>query len=121
MINLILSVIFIHFIADFFLQNDWMAQGKSQKFFPLFCHVIVYSITLYFGLRILSELKMIDNYFILIYSLVNGWLHFLVDYVTSRINRELWKEKKVHWFFVSVGFDQFLHYFILFKTLQIFI
>jgi len=44
--------------------------------------------------------------------------HFVTDAITSRINTRLWQEKQVHWFFVSVGFDQFIHYITLALTLQ---
>ena len=39
----ILSIIFIHWIADFVLQTDEMAKGKSKYWEPLLSHTIVYS------------------------------------------------------------------------------
>lgn len=36
--------------------------------------------------------------------------HIATDAITSRINSKLWAAKKVHWFFVSVGFDQWIHF-----------
>jgi len=42
--------------------------------------------------------------------------HTITDFFTSRINSSLWKMGKVHYFFVSVGFDQFLHFAQLFLT-----
>ena len=47
----------------------------------------------------------LDFYF----GLAVGAIHIIVDYFTSRLNKKLWVEKKVHWFFVSLGFDQFIH------------
>ncbi len=42
--------------------------------------------------------------------------HTITDYFTSRLNSKLWAGGKVHYFFVSVGFDQVLHYGQLFLT-----
>jgi hypothetical protein len=42
--------------------------------------------------------------------------HTATDYYTSRANMILWEKKNVHGFFVSVGFDQFLHYVQLLLT-----
>ena len=94
-ISILLSIIFIHFIADFILQTDKMAQNKSKSMKWLSIHIIVYSIPLLlFGW---------------LFALVNGLIHGLVDFCTSRATSYLWKEKQVHWFFVVIGLDQALH------------
>lgn len=56
-----------------------------------------------------------------VFSSAYFWLitfiaHTITDYFTSRLNSKLWSEGKVHNFFVSVGFDQVLHYVQLFTT-----
>jgi len=48
---------------------------------------------------------------------LNFGLHFFTDYVTSRASSLLWKEGKVHDFFVTIGADQMIHYFTIFGTL----
>lgn len=91
----IIQVLFAHFVGDFILQSDWMAQNKSKKLYPLCTHVTVYSLPLYFwGWK---------------FALANAGMHFCIDFVTSRISSRLWAAKQVHWFFVVIGFDQFLH------------
>jgi len=42
--------------------------------------------------------------------------HTATDYFTSRVNAKLWEKGQVHNFFVSIGFDQYLHYIQLFVT-----
>jgi hypothetical protein len=42
--------------------------------------------------------------------------HTITDYFTSRLNSRLWAKGDVHNFFVSIGFDQVLHYVQLFTT-----
>lgn len=108
----------VHFLGDFVLQNNWMALNKSKSLKALGAHVGVY--TLCFFPR--------GVYFMLALF----FLHFVTDFFTSRLTSRLWflkvndmvnvvgpgkeewilvqfLEKKRHWFFVAIGFDQLLH------------
>jgi Protein of unknown function (DUF3307) len=96
--NLIIYLLFCHWVGDFVLQSDYMAQNKSKSNKALSIDCFVYGLTL--GIMTLNP----------VFGLINGLIHFPVDYVTSRINSKLWAEKKVHYFFVSVGFDQWIHF-----------
>lgn len=98
----LLVMLTIHFVADFLLQSDWMAQGKSKAWRPLLTHTAIYSACfLWFGLP---------------FALVTFATHTAQDYITSRINARLWGAKQVHWFFVGIGFDQLLHAYTLALT-----
>ncbi len=109
----IISILFIHWFADFVLQTDKQAKGKSSSNLLLFQHCLVYSGCwipfLYYeapdGLNYLG-----------LFILITFISHFVTDYITSRINSYYWKQGNNHNFFVSVGFDQFLHYTQLFLT-----
>lgn len=95
MYNKIILVLFAHFVGDFLLQSNWMAQNKSKHLNALTVHVMCYMTPLFFfGFK---------------FALINGLLHFCVDFVTSRVSSKLWEQKKVHWFFVIIGLDQFIH------------
>ena len=98
-----LWILTVHWFGDFVLQNDWMATGKSKRLAPLGAHVGIYTVVLlvFFDWR---------------WALVNGVLHLGTDFCTSRLNAYLWERKLIHWFFVSVGFDQLLHYTALLLT-----
>lgn len=100
----ILCLIWIHWIADFVLQSNWMAQNKSKDSVPLTVHVIVYSIPLFIFWWIFHGWELA-----FCFAFMNGGLHFMTDYVTSRITSHLWKKKDVHNFFVVIGFDQAVH------------
>ena len=54
-----------------------------------------------------------------LFGLIQFITHTIVDYITSRINKKLWESKQVHNFFVMIGFDQFIHYVILFSSLTL--
>ncbi len=113
MINiwLILTILFTHWVADFLCQNDWMALNKSKSWKALLTHTCVYTC-----IWIPFCLVVGDAHFSWIFLATTLVAHTVTDYVTSRINARLWAEKKTHWFFVSIGFDQFLHYVQLFGT-----
>ena len=94
-LKVFLLIIWIHFIADFVLQNDKMSLNKSKSLSWLGIHSLIYGILfLYFGW---------------IYALINSILHFIVDGITSRVNCRLLLLESKHWFFVGVGMDQAIH------------
>lgn len=96
--KIIIWLLFAHWVADFVCQSDWMAQNKSKNTGALVIHCMVYGLVM--GIMTLNP---VFGYFCL-------FTHLPVDAITSRINSRLWADKKVHWFFVSVGFDQFIHF-----------
>ena len=90
----------LHFISDFLLQSDWMAVNKSKNQKALWAHCFTYGIPfIYFG-----------NIHFVAYIILT---HYFVDFVTSRITSYFWKKEERHWFFVTIGFDQWLHFIIL--------
>lgn len=107
---LAIYILFLHFIGDFVLQSDWMAQNKSKSWFPLTVHIFVYGAALRVGLQSFDSG---------LYVLVNALAHYLIDTVTSRWTSALWKEGKVHWFFVVIGADQFAHVALLLGTISL--
>lgn len=118
-LSLILSIIFVHWIADFVLQTDWQAKNKSSNFIALHAHVTTYTICLTF-FAVYYTINIDETFPWKKWVLVNGALHLVTDYFTSRLNTYLWNKGRVHDFFVSVGFDQVIHYACLFGTLFFF-
>jgi hypothetical protein len=112
----IFAIFIIHWIADFVLQTDKQAKGKSKNWYPLIEHTLVYS-TVWFVLGAflcafdIKYLPMLGLFFIITFI-----SHTITDYFTSRLNAKLWAKGDVHKFFISVGFDQVLHYIQLFLT-----
>ena len=86
---------FIHFVADFLFQTEWMAQNKSKSLFPLAVHCTVY------GLFFIA--------FGWLFALVTTGLHFVVDFFTSKLTHYLWDKGEVRQFFIVIGLDQLIH------------
>jgi hypothetical protein len=78
------------------LQTENMSMNKSTSNKWLAAHVLTYSVCfVVFG----------SWQFVLL----NGIIHFCVDWATSRMTKHYYKKGNIHVFFVVVGFDQLLH------------
>ena len=106
-IYIIIGILFFHWLADFVFQGDEMAKNKSKNIKWLLYHILIY----YLIMLVFTLFIMVNYYgiFSFIWVLINTFLHFIIDYITSKINKYLWNNKMIHEFFVSIGFDQFLH------------
>jgi hypothetical protein len=104
---MIYYLMFVHWIADFICQSNYMATNKSKSNAALTYHILVYTLVL-----------LIMTKFSFTFALINGLSHFCIDYVTSRLSSSQWQKGKVHNFFVVIGFDQMLHVMILIKTMN---
>ena len=106
-------LLILHFMADFVLQNDWMATNKSKNVWALTVHVLVYTGMFAFALLFIHDSVGLNYYvswkqFWLFVGMLAG-LHFITDALTSRITSDLWAKGERHWFFVMIGLDQLLH------------
>ena len=118
-LTLIVVILIAHFIADFVLQTDNMAKGKSTSNGWLFLHVSVYTIVIYCLLRGYTEYiqgTINPTGYLFVWAVFNGLAHFSTDYFTSRWTSSLWKQGRTHDFFVVIGLDQTIHFITLFIT-----
>lgn len=124
MINILLFLIFIHWVADFFCQTEKMATNKSKNNFWLSAHIFTYTtITvacwlLLFFMTSWLVLPWVTCMHMFIYIFL---MHWITDYITSRITSSLYAKQDYHNFFVVIGFDQVLHYIQLFYVYKYFI
>lgn len=118
----ILTIMLFHWLSDFVLQTDKQARNKSKSLLWLLAHVSVYSASMTCLLG-LYNVHALDNWLsiasLLEFGAITFAAHFITDFFTSKLNSYLWEKGDVHNFFVSVGFDQLLHYIQLFLTIKL--
>ena len=101
----IVYLLFTHWVADFVVQTSWQAENKWCSSKALLRHILSYTAVVFVAMFAIT----FDIQYALAAALFNGFTHFWIDLVTSRINHEALGEKNYHRFFVGVGLDQALH------------
>ena len=109
-LSTVLTILTIHYVADFLCQTDWMAVNKSKRADALLAHVAVYT-----GVFML----LLGPSFGVSYALLNGLLHLVTDFITSRASAAAWKAENRHMFFCIIGLDQLIHSACLLYTAEI--
>ena len=107
----IFGILIVHWVADFLLQNDMMANNKGRSNYWLGVHVSVNTSVWFVFIFVIFGLKDAA-----LFALINFVCHFLIDYVTSRITGYFYMKKKWREFFNTIGIDQILHYVQIFLT-----
>lgn len=140
-LKIVFAILIIHWISDFILQTDKQAKGKSKNWNDLLSHTGIYSIFWSIPMIFLLYNENSIKWWLSIscFILITFITHTITDYFTSRLNNKLWFNvenykklkaedknnqeyydkriaKNTHNFFVSVGFDQVLHYVQLLLT-----
>lgn len=121
-IFILLFYLLLHWYADFVVQTDKQAKGKSSNNWQLLAHTSSYSLIITICTYILYLTNSFGAqywYIPLIFGIIQFVTHTIIDYITSRINKKLWINEEVHTFFIMIGFDQFIHYGILFVSLSL--
>ena len=102
---ILLKIIWLHLIGDFLFQSDKIAINKSSSFKYLGIHCLIYSLPL----LLISPL----------FAAINSIFHFVIDFCSSQLTTYFYKNKQRHWFFVTIGFDQAIHFTILILSYQL--
>lgn len=104
-----------HWIADFVLQTHWQASNKSKDNVALSSHVATYTTVL-----AISAVALFGSMGLL-FAALNGVLHWVTDYFTSRWSSKLYAKQDWHNFFVVIGLDQLIHQTTLAVTLAVWV
>jgi hypothetical protein len=108
----ILILLFMHSVADFVLQGERLSKLKATKIVSLFLHVGVYTALFIIVSPLVLGLTFMQG---LVFSLVNGGAHLLVDLTTSKLKLRFWDKNESRYFAV-ISFDHFAHVAILIAT-----
>lgn len=121
----VIILLLTHWFADFVIQTDDQAKGKSKSMQCLLEHTVTYSLFWFLPMTAIFFYEsgdiFISVWLAMFFSLITFLCHTYTDYFTSRFNSELWKNNMVHEFFVSIGADQVLHYLQLLFTFKLLI
>lgn len=123
-------MIYAHYVADFICQSDGMAKGKSISNTWLTLHVVTYvavmaipvsMIFFFFGIHGigLTYVSTVSWQMVLYWLILNGALHWITDYYTSRWSRSYFQIHDHHNGFAVIGFDQCIHYTCLLLTAKL--
>jgi hypothetical protein len=110
----LVALLAAHWVGDFVLQTNFQASNKNKRLDALSLHVATYTATLFVAAVILFGLMSAITFVV-----VNAALHFVTDYITSRISSKLWAKQDWHRFFATIGFDQLIHQATLAFTLWV--
>lgn len=103
----IISVFFLHWLADFPGQDSEWGLNKHHDFKLLLLHTLVYSFIFSSGVVILYggiPAETLGKLFAITF-----FSHTLTDFCTSRWNARAYADKKYKLWINSIGFDQWLH------------
>lgn len=84
--DFIFRMILGHLVGDYFLQNNWMALNKKNRFLPCFIHCILYTFSI--CLFIINEFRMQKINTMVLIAAGIFLSHFLIDY-TNIVDRYL--------------------------------
>lgn len=112
------AILIGHFVADFVCQPRSWATKKHEDVTPLIYHVSLYMFMMAVAFGVVAVGK-IPLTLVVLWTLMNGVMHFIVDFVTSKLVHKYSQEGKIGTAIKIIGLDQLLHYLCLFGTLGI--
>lgn len=118
-LTVILSIIIIHWFADFVMQDEKWALGKSKNWSDLLAHTTTY---MCFWILMWAFLPF---HLTLLFMVITFIAHTITDYFTSRIVSKKFSKQEYGssipntGAFTIIGIDQVLHYFQLFITYKL--
>ncbi|MDD4969578.1 MAG: DUF3307 domain-containing protein [Paludibacter sp.] len=106
-------IIFIlHIFGGFFLQSNRISKLKRDNMFYLLQHVALYTLIFIVFSPILLGITFWQG---IVYSLINGVLHFIVDFFTGKIKSKMIVKDEVK-YNLTVVMDYSIHLALLFIT-----
>ncbi len=108
---LLIILIIAHFIADFYLQSENMAENKKESTKVLLAHCAIYAV-----IFALVNGVFVEGEFALLATLVIAISHLIVDFIKIKVDNK--NEKYSVWFY-TFTFDQILHIGVITATYKL--
>jgi len=113
----IIGILIAHYLADFYYQSREIALKKSDNANVLLLHVAIYTLAFFAFFFVFLHYLYLIGFLTLLHAfqiaagvtIVNGILHFVIDFFTSKANKYFWQKKEIRGFWLMIGFDQLLH------------
>lgn len=121
----IFTILIIHWFADFLMQDEKWAKGKSKNWYDLLSHTFTYSCVWFIPIIYLFPENWTTSQYVLnsiLFGSITFISHTITDYFTSRIVSKMFAEGRYGSSipniggFTIIGIDQVLHYIQLFTT-----
>lgn len=114
----VITILFLHFVADFILQTRYQAENKYYNINALVGHTLVYSLVVTVFITLTPFMLITGWDKIITFFVVTFMTHSITDAITSNVSRQFYKKQNMFSFWVTIGFDQFLHFVQLFVLYQ---
>lgn len=108
----VVVVLLGHWFFDFVLQPNWMGQRKSKEWWVLTQHsvrILLGGLVAGIVIKVATDGLDFNSRGLVAWAGINAVAHFAIDAVTSRMTTRFFLADRRHAFFVTIGFDQFLH------------
>lgn len=102
----------MHIVADFLLQGSSFSKLKQSKITYLLLHVGIYTAFFIVLSPVLLALTFVQG---LIFSLINGAAHLIVDFITGKFKKMYW-EVNENKYIAAISLDHIVHITILIIT-----
>jgi Protein of unknown function (DUF3307). len=110
----IIILVVLHIFADYFIQGNKIVRLKALKISYLLEHVAIYTVLFILLSPLLLGLKPLQA---LMFSLINGVIHFAIDYKTGKLKLKYLDDAEPDYKYLSTVFvDHALHIIILILT-----
>jgi hypothetical protein len=106
LVGWMLLLTFKHIIADFVLQNGWMAHGKDQRHgwaLPLLVHCLIH-----LAVALVLILIVAPRFWFV--AFVDFAIHITVDRAKGLVSSRFRMTPEHPWFWTVIGVDQALHH-----------
>lgn len=126
---IIVTILIGHFLGDFVFQKNNLKLSRSKNFKirlksvlkHLLPHTLLYSgiITILLLLiQLIGKLPTSDWFTLPLFFIITYVIHLITDLIITLINNNYLTKNKRHKYFVTIGFDQMIHYITLYVTIK---